>query len=84
MIKLHFAFLFNLQLMIMSNFMYERSLVNCVNNIALNNESVPISFPSPEGKKHDMQMSKFLKFNVQICWANIILLSLCNSRSISR
>ena len=47
--------------------MYERSLVNCVNNIALNNESVPISFPSPEGKKHDMQMSKFLKFNEQIC-----------------
>lgn len=58
------AFLFNLQLMIISNFMYERSLVNCVNNIALNNECVPMSLPSPEGKKHDMQMSKFLKVNV--------------------
>lgn len=57
MIKLHVDLY--LQLIIISNFMYERSLVNCVNNIALNNECVPISLPSPEGKKHDMQMSKF-------------------------
>ena len=46
--------------------MYERSLVNCVNNIALNNECVPMSLPSPEGKKRDMQMSKFLKVHVNL------------------
>ena len=57
--------LINLQLII-SNFMYERSLVNCVNNIALNNECVPMSLPSPEGKKRDMQMSKFLKVHVNL------------------
>ena len=40
--------------------MYDRSLVNCVNNIAqINNDCVPMNMTSPEGKKHDIPMSNF-------------------------
>ena len=42
--------------------MYDRSLVNCVNNIAqINNDCVPMHMTSPEGMKkhHDIPMSKF-------------------------
>ena len=38
--------------------MYDRTLVNCVNNIAqINNDCVPINMTSPDGKKHDIPMS---------------------------
>ena len=43
-----------------SDLVHCRSLVNCVNNIAqINNDCVPMALASPQGKKHDMQMSEF-------------------------
>ena len=49
--------------------MYDRSLVNCVNNIAqINNDCVPMNMTTPEGKKHDIPMSKFRLTLSWLCW----------------
>ena len=37
-----------------------RNLVNCVNNIAQINDCGPHQPLSPEGKKHDIQMSEYI------------------------
>ena len=54
--------------------MYDRSLVNCVNNIAqINNDCVPMHMTSPEGKKHDIPMSNFPPISVYFVHKNISL-----------
>ena len=52
--------------------MYDRSLVNCVNNIAqINNDCVPMNMTTPEGKKHDIPMSNFPQLLVYFVAKNI-------------
>ena len=53
--------------------MYDRSLVNCVNNIAqINNDCVPMNMTSPEGKKHhDIPMSNYPALRVDFVIKNI-------------